>query len=207
MNCTLNGVAKHFNDHIIFSGVSLDIQRSHNYVILGGNGSGKSTLLKTIAGGISATEGTLTYTLDNKNVEHKDVYKHLAFCSPYMKLIEEFSFIELIEFQQKFKPFQSGLTPEKILEISGLNGIKTKPIRHFSSGMKQRVKLCLAVLSNAPLLLLDEPTSNLDPKGKVWYKDLLNTYSKEKTVIVASNHLEEEYPEAPTFIELSNYKH
>lgn len=206
MKCTLNAVAKHFNDHIIFSGINQNIESGKNYVILGGNGSGKSTLLKTIVGGVSVSEGSIEYTFNNKIVDYKDLHKHIAFCSPYMELIEEFSFAELISFQEKFKPFQKDLNAQQILELSGLNRIGDKPIRNFSSGMKQRVKLCLAIFSNVPLLLLDEPTSNLDPKGKAWYKEILNKHAQDKTVIVASNFLEEEFPEQPIFIELSNYK-
>ena len=206
MNCKLNAVAKHFNDHIIFSGINLEIESTKNYVILGGNGSGKSTLLKTIAGGVSVSEGSIEYSVNCSIIEYKDLHKNISFCSPYMELIEEFSFAELISFQGKFKPFQDGLNSKTILELSGLNRISNKPIRNFSSGMKQRVKLCLAIFSNASLLLLDEPTSNLDPKGKAWYRDILNKYTQNKTVIVASNFLEEEFPEHPVLIELSNYK-
>jgi ABC-type multidrug transport system ATPase subunit len=206
MNCKLNAVAKHFNDHIIFSGINLEIESTKNYVILGGNGSGKSTLLKTIAGGVSVSEGSIEYSIHATSIAYKDLHNNIAFCSPYMELIEEFSFAELIAFQGKFKPFQKGLSSAEILELSGLNRISNKPIRNFSSGMKQRVKLCLAIFSDARLLLLDEPTSNLDPKGKAWYKELLNKYTQNKTVIVASNFLEEEFPEHPIFIELSNYK-
>lgn len=206
MKCKLNAVAKHFNDHIIFSGINLEIESTKNYVILGGNGSGKSTLLKSIAGGVTFSEGSIEYSVNGESIEQKNLHKHIAFCSPYMELIEEFSFEELISFQEKFKPFQNGLQPSDILKLSGLNRIAEKPIRHFSSGMKQRVKLCLAIFSKAPLLLLDEPTSNLDPNGKKWYSEILNKYSQDKTVVVASNFLEEEYPEHPVLIELSHYK-
>ena len=206
MNCQLNSVGKYFNSHIIFSGISTQLQEKGNYVILGGNGSGKSTLLKTIAGGVSPSEGEITYSHQGQNIALTDLPKFLSFCSPYMEVIEEFTFEELITFQRKFKPFVDQLSAKEIILKSGLKGIARKPIRHFSSGMKQRVKLCMAILSNTPLLLLDEPTSNLDPKGKLWYKSLLNEYSQDKTVIVASNFLEEEYPEKPIFIELANYK-
>lgn len=206
MKCTLNAVAKHFNDHIIFSGINLEIESTKNYVIVGGNGSGKSTLLKSIAGGVTFSEGSIECSINGESIEQKNLHKHIAFCSPYMEIIEEFSFEELISFQEKFKPFNNGLQPSDIIKLSGLNKIAKKPIRHFSSGMKQRVKLCLAIFSEASLLLLDEPTTNLDPNGKKWYQEILNKYSQEKTVIVASNFLEEEFPEHPVFIELANYK-
>jgi ABC-type multidrug transport system ATPase subunit len=207
MECQLKGVGKQFNNHSIFSEVDFTFSAQKNYVILGGNGSGKSTLLKAIAGGIALSSGEISYTHNGNEINPEELPKYLGFCSPYMEVIEEFTFEELISFHKKFKPLKEGLTTNSIVEISGLKHIRNKPIRNFSSGMKQRVKLSLAVLSNCPLLLLDEPTSNLDPKGKLWYKELLSQYAADKTIIVASNFLEEEFPEHPVFLDLANYKH
>jgi len=206
MNCRLTEVGKDFNDHTIFANVSYTLEEKKNYVILGGNGSGKSTLLKIIAGGVSASEGIIEYTHNGKTLTPEELPKQISFSAPYMDVIEEFTFPELIEFQAQFKPFINQLSAIEIVEISKLQNIQNKPIRHFSSGMKQRVKLLLAILSDASLLLLDEPVSNLDPKGKIWYKQLLDTYSKDKTVVVSSNFLEEEFPENPNLIELANFK-
>ena len=206
MNCHLEGVAKYFNDHCIFSGITLNIESKNNYVILGGNGSGKSTLLKTIAGGVSASEGNISYSLNQNKIAHQELPKHITFSAPYMDVVEEFTFLELVEFQSKFKAFQNKMKPVDVLKISGLQRIQNKSIRNFSSGMKQRVKLSLAVLADAPLLLLDEPTSNLDPNGKAWYRELLANHAGDKTIIVASNFLEEEYPLNPTLIDLVKYK-
>ncbi len=206
MNCRLKEIGKDFNDHTIFSNISLQISEKKNYVILGGNGSGKSTLLKIIAGGVSASEGIIEYTYGGNGITREELPKHISFCAPYMDVIEEFTFPELIEFQAQFKPFINKLSAMDIIAISKLQNIHNKPIRHFSSGMKQRVKLLLAILSNTSLLLLDEPVSNLDPNGKLWYKQLLHDYAQDKTVIVSSNFQEEEFPENPIFIELANFK-
>ena len=100
---------------------------------------------------------------------------------------------ESIEFQAKFKPFRAGLTPEQIVEIIQLENAKNKQLKYFSSGMKQRVRLALAVLADTPLLLLDEPTSNLDKKAIDWYQQLVDAYSKNRLIIVASNQQEYEY--------------
>jgi len=206
MNCQLTEIGKDFNGHSIFSNLSLKIEEKKNYVILGGNGSGKSTLIKIIAGGVSASEGIIEYTQRGHQISPEELPKLISFSAPYMDVIEEFTFEELIHFQGKFKSFQGSLNAKDIVKISRLQNIHNKPIRYFSSGMKQRVKLSLAVLSNAPFLLLDEPVSNLDPKGKLWYKQLLVDYAQNKTIIVSSNFLEEEFPVAPTFIELANFK-
>ena len=113
---------------------------------------------------------------------------------------------ESIEFQEKFKPFQSGLTTKQIIELTGLEKSKDKQLKYYSSGMKQRVRLALAVLADTPLLLLDEPTSNLDKKAIDWYQKLVTDHSKERLIIVASNQQEYEYPFCTKELNIENYK-
>ena len=108
-------------------------------------------------------------------------------------MIEDFTLKELIEFQQSFRPFLPDVGVSQILETIQLSRFENKRIKTYSSGMKQRVRLALTVMSDTPVLLLDEPTSNLDPLGRKWYQELINKYMRDRTVIVASNHLEEEY--------------
>ena len=204
MKCELIDLGKSYNHFPVFRKLNYTIESGGHYVILGGNGSGKSTLLKIIAGGVDPTEGVINYLLNSKSISRSNLPQHISFCSPYMDVIEEFTFKELIDFQSKFKPFS--LNKEEILEISRLRNIDDKLIRHFSSGMKQRVKLTLAFAADVDMVLLDEPTSNLDQNGKKWYRKQLDRFGKDKTVVVASNHQEEEYPSEPNFIDITDYK-
>jgi ABC-type multidrug transport system ATPase subunit len=192
--------------HALFRSLTCTFDSAKNYVSVGGNGSGKSTLLKIIAGGTDSTEGKIEYSSKGKNIDRATLPEYISFCSPYMDLIEEFTFLEIIKYQKKFKAFKSGLSVSDIIDISTLKGIDNKPIRNYSSGMKQRIKLTLAATADVEMILLDEPTSNLDPAGKKWYSSLLDTFGKDKTIIVASNHQEEEYPENPMFIHIADYK-
>ena len=93
-----------------------------------------------------------------------------------------------MKFHQQFKPFRAGINTQDIIELFPSGGLaKHKPVKHFSSGMKQRLKLALAIFSCAPILLLDEPTSNLDKNGRVWYHDELIKNRENKIVIICSN--------------------
>jgi ABC-type multidrug transport system ATPase subunit len=92
------------------------------------------------------------------------------------------------------------------MEITQLEKAKNKQLKYFSSGMKQRVRLALAVLCDSPLLLLDEPTSNLDKKAIDWYQQLVTDHSKNRLIIVASNQQEYEYPFCNKTLMVEDYK-
>lgn len=193
MQLLLNSIGKRFGNEWIFKNINLTINKENNLVILGGNGSGKSTLLGIISGFMQASAGDIKYVYNNQEIFKEYIYKHISIAAPYLELIEEYSAIESIIFQAKFKPFINQLSASEILEISGLNYTKNKAVKDFSSGMKQRLKLTLAILTDAPLLLLDEPCSNLDKKAADWYDSMINQYANNKLIIVCSNHLSHEY--------------
>ena len=207
MQITLSNIGKRYNYEWIFRNFNYEFALGNNYVILGANGSGKSTLLQLIAGNLIASEGTIAYhDHTQKTIEAEKLFKHLSFASPYLELYEEFTLTEAIAFQGKFKPYLEDLTTPAFIELIELEKSKNKQIKYYSSGMKQRVRLALAILCNTPLLLLDEPTSNLDKKAIDWYLNLVTKYGKNRLIIVASNQIEYEYPFCNKFVEIDNYK-
>jgi ABC-type multidrug transport system ATPase subunit len=111
---------------------------------------------------------------------------------------------EFLSFHFKFKNLSAGYTIEKIIDISGLKEAKDKFIKNFSSGMKQRVKLATVFFSESQIILLDEPTTNLDVKGVEWYDEMLKTINN-KMVLIGSN-LEREYRQCNTILNISDYK-
>ena len=123
-----------------------------------------------------------------------------------MELLEELNLGEHIAFHAGLKPFRAGLTPAQIPALMGLEKARNKQIRHFSSGMKQRVKLALAILSNTPLLCLDEPCSNLDQPAITWYQNLISNHSDGRLILVCSNQQNQEYPFCKTGIRMEDYK-
>lgn len=206
MQIKLNNIGKRYNYEWIFRKVNYEFTSDNNYVILGGNGSGKSTLLQVITGNLMQSEGELNYTISDSKIENEKIFKHLSFAAPYLDLFEEFTLAESIEFQAKFKPFYKELDTKKIIELTQLENAKDKQIKVYSSGMKQRVRLALAILSDTPLLLLDEPTSNLDKKAIDWYQNLINNYSKNRLIFVCSNQQEYEYPFCNKQLFIEEYK-
>ena len=176
-----------------FKKVNYEFKIPGTYVIKGSNGSGKSTLLKIISGHLSPSEGLQKLTLNSKEIPIENWPREIAYAAPYVDLIEEMSLIEFLEFYTKFKPLREGVNHDDFIEITYLENSKDKLIANFSSGMKQRLKLGLAWLSDVSIILLDEPCSNLDKKGIQWYKDLANKYSKDKLIIVCSNNIQDEF--------------
>ncbi|MBE0647213.1 MAG: ABC transporter ATP-binding protein [Bacteroidales bacterium] len=187
MTITLNGIGKKFNTEWIFRNLTSRFETGERVVFTGRNGSGKSTLLQVIAGNIHHTEGSIEYSLNGRMISDTEIFRHLSLVAPYQELIEEFTLREMLEFHFSFKPLVNGFTVPKIIDLLSFSQAKTKPITKYSSGMKQRVKLVCALLSDTPLLFLDEPTTNLDKAGIDFYLNLVNDHAKGRTILVCSN--------------------
>jgi ABC-type multidrug transport system ATPase subunit len=190
---TLNRAGKKYYREWIFRNANAAFLPGKSAVILGPNGSGKSTLLQVIAGAVLPSEGEVIYENNGQPVSQEDVFRHVSFASPYLELIEEFTLKEIVEFHFKFKSTARGMNRQEILELTGLKEKSDQVYKFFSSGMKQRVKLALAIFSDSPVLLLDEPCSNLDKTGVAWYSEMISAYCTERIVIVASNQNKDEY--------------
>ncbi|MEZ5038983.1 MAG: ABC transporter ATP-binding protein [Saprospiraceae bacterium] len=187
MRIELEGVAKRFRMEWILRQVNLQMESGHSYAISGPNGSGKSTLLKILAGHLTPSRGKVAFSIGGNTLPKEEIYQHLCLAAPYIELIEEFTLKEALHFHQGFKPFLDGLGPQDIIQLLGLEKSTHKTVRDFSSGMRQRLKLALALCSQANILILDEPTSNLDAQGVEWYRALIDTYARDRLLIVASN--------------------
>jgi ABC-type multidrug transport system ATPase subunit len=187
MIITLNGIGKKFNSEWIFRNLTERFESGERIVITGRNGSGKSTLMQVIAGNIHASTGSIEYILHGKRVQDTEIFRHLSLVAPYQELIEEFTLQEMLEFHFSFKPLVPGFTISGIIDLLDFSQATSKPIFKYSSGMKQRVKLVCAILSDTPLLFLDEPTTNLDKSGIKFYEELVNDYTQDRTILVCSN--------------------
>ncbi len=189
INCT--GLGKRYNRDWIFRNFNHQFIGGSRYALTGPNGSGKSTLLQIIAGALVSSEGKLEYTLSEKVQDPDKIFNLVAFSAPYLDLIEEMTIAELLQFHQKFKPFLPGIDVKEIVSVMGLQTSVNKQIRYYSSGMKQRVKLAQAVFSNVPVLLLDEPCTNLDAAGYDLYNNLIKNYCMNRLIIISSNDVNE----------------
>jgi ABC-type multidrug transport system ATPase subunit len=205
MNITLQNIGRRFNREWIFRGIDYTFENTGSYAVLGANGSGKSTLLQVLNGSLVPSEGVISYFDSDKNVEATDVFSHLSLAAPYLEVIEEFSLNEMIDFHFKFKQFKAGMDKNAVADILNLEGSRNKLIKYFSSGMKQRLKLALAFCADTPMLMLDEPTSNLDTQGIDWYLGLVEQFSENRLTIVCSNQ-EHEYSFCTNRLSISDYK-
>lgn len=203
MQITLTNTGKRYNREWIFRHVDRIFLPGNAYAITGPNGSGKSTLLQVIAGAVLHSEGSIEYKEGENLVESIQAHKHLSLAAPYLELIEEMTATELLEFHATFKKLIKSI-PEILEEVS-LTNAAHKQIRYFSSGMKQRLKLAQAFFSEISVLLLDEPTTNLDEDGIALYHKLIRNYATGKTVIVSSND-KIEYDFCKEIISIIDYK-
>lgn len=204
MEIVANNLAKRFERNWLFRGLTHTFEPHKKYAIIGANGSGKSTLLQILAGFIPPTSGQVNYfSKDGKPIS--DPLGKITFASPAMELIEEFTLHELLHFHYRIQGIPPGQSIATLADKFQLTHALRKPIRHFSSGMKQRVKLGLAFYSMAEVIFIDEPTTNLDKKGIEWYRQLLLS-AKERCVLIASN-LEHEYAEmVQAHIDIQQYR-
>ena len=201
MQISLEQACKRFNKEWIFKNLNFQFEAGKHYALVGNNGSGKSTLLQIIAGYSDLTKGSISWS----PFDAINIYEQISFAAPYLELVEEFTATEQFEFQAQFKPIQKDLSTEKILELIGLKNAAHKQIRYYSSGMKQRLKLALAIFSDCPILLLDEPCSNLDKEGYALYDTLIKEYAMHKLIIVGSND-PAEYHFCKAQVNLMDYK-
>lgn len=206
MKIVLSTVGKRFNHTWIFKNIDFEFETGKPYVILGPNGSGKSTLIQLIAGFMLPTEGTVKYFSGNKAIESENIFKSISIAAPYMQLIEELTVEEFINFYFQFKSFTPGYNTSQIIEMGSFKKDQNKQLKYFSSGMKQRLRLALAILSDTPILLLDEPLSNIDNLGTLWYKELMNQFSPNRIVVICSNQQGDEYEFCKAQINIEDFK-
>lgn len=204
MEIHLHHIAKKFKKEWIFKDLSYSFSFGKSYAIVGYNGSGKSTFIQVLAGVIPPTKGEIKLTIENGElVSDDDFYSYISMAAPYMELIEELTLAESINFHEKFKPLL--LSQNEFLAKCYLIEHRHKKIGEFSSGMKQRFKLGLAMFSSSPCVILDEPTSNLDEQGCNWYLENVKAIMKDKLLIISSND-KSEYSFCDESLDITNFK-
>ncbi|HNB80569.1 MAG TPA: ATP-binding cassette domain-containing protein [Chitinophagaceae bacterium] len=198
----VSGLEKQFGSDRLFRNLDMELHAPESLAILGANGSGKSTLLKLLATSLLPGKGQVQYLENGRILKSEEVYKSISFCAPYLEVIEEFNLQEFFEYHFSFK--KNLLPVPDIIQLTGLSHTGSKSIEKFSSGMKQRVKLAQAILSDTPVLLLDEPCTNLDEEGIALYYHMMKEFTRDRIVVVASND-EKEYRVCSRQFNLAGY--
>jgi ABC-type multidrug transport system ATPase subunit len=156
---------------------------------------------------IPQSAGVIKYSgrPDSIVVDAEFIYQHISFAAPYLDLIEEFTLREHVDFHFKSRRARLGRSTDEMIQFMSLQKASEKRIGDYSSGMKQRVKLGLALLTDASIVFLDEPGSNLDTTAFDWYYQNLLTLPPETTILIASNN-PKEYPENSKILNISIFK-
>ena len=187
MKVTLFDVGKHYPSGWVIKHANHTFQPGSITGISGSNGSGKSTLLNIISSRLSPNEGKLSYELFGREISLEHVPLQVTHCAPAISLVNKLTIKKTLSFHFKFRQLIDGESIESLLENIWLDHVQDKQVNELSSGMQQRLKLALAFFTKTSLVLLDEPTSNLDEKGVQLFKKLMKSYSFDRTFVVASN--------------------
>ena len=189
MKFEIEQLAKAYNGCTIFKDLSYQFTPGKSYVIAGANGSGKSTLLRILGGLIRPTAGKITMEIEGKTLQHPhERGQYLGYISPDLNLYDQLSAFENLSFFASLKGIDSGR--ERMLALLGevqLQEHSDQTVAAFSTGMKQRLKLAYALLHQPLILLLDEPTTNLDQWGKELVERIILRQRHKGIVIMASN--------------------
>lgn len=202
----LKNAGKRYNSEWIFKNLDATFKSGSSTVFLGGNGSGKSTALRSVFGYAPLSQGEVVYSFHSKPVKQSEAYKYFSICAPYLELYEELTLDELAKFHFSLKPSLPKIQVSLFSEIIDLKKAADKPVKYFSSGMKQRVRIGLALLSDVAAIFLDEPTSNLDRKAIEWYRNTIEEFKMDRILLVASNQQEDEYFFCDEKIEIEKFK-
>lgn len=195
-------ISKQYNQLAVIHDFSHSFKSQTTYGIIGSNGSGKSTLLKILAGYITPQSGTLSCSIDEKKIAIEQLYRHVSFMAPYIDLIDDFTLRENMEFHFAHKK-TVGPTIEEIMALMQLP--TEKRIKDFSSGMKQKLKLTICVLSDSDILIIDEPGSFLDQTAKTYFQSILQQYNNNRLTIIASNE-KNDLESCEEILNIENYK-
>jgi heme exporter protein A len=173
---------------MIFKDVSFEVSHGEVFGITGKNGTGKSTLMKIVAGVLSSSRGTVTFERDAQAIPHDHAYRHIGYAAPYLELFDEFSAEENIRLFARIRGKSFSFeTARALLAGVGLPVDRKDPIRAFSSGMRQRMKMIFAIAHKPAVLLLDEPISNLDAEGIAMVYSLVEAQKRHGSVVIATN--------------------
>ncbi len=186
---TASNLKKVFNRRVIFQNISFSVQQKQTLLVTGRNGSGKSTLVKILSDVLSPTEGSVSISPigSEKNFQRTST---IGLVSPYLQMYDEFSAEENLQYALAIRGMRTESSfIQSLLKKVFLYERRNDAVRTYSSGMKQRMKYAFALVHNPSILILDEPTSNLDAEGIAMVKEIMHEHREKGILIVATNDL------------------
>lgn len=201
---SLRGLVRRYGDRVALDGVDLDLPEGQTLAVLGPNGSGKSTLLRVLATLLRPSGGEASVLGARLPGEAWQVRGRVGYLGHQPLLYRDLTGRENLVLQARLNGLDQEGAAESIerdLELVGMSSRADEAVGGYSAGMRQRISICRAVLTRPPLLLLDEPDSNLDPDGRVAVRDLIGPASGRTRVLV-SHEPERALAEADLFLRL-----
>ena len=185
-------ISHKFNKRTIFSNISFAVESCCSLVLIGPNGSGKTTLVKIICRLLRPTSGKLLIYQDSQVTDSHRLYSTVGLVGPYLQLYNNLTALENYTFFSRIRglPVDVNFFRELMRQF-GLKGREMDELRTYSSGMLQRAKYVMALIHRPEILILDEPTSNLDEEGVKIVYELIQKQRKDKILILATNEPEE----------------
>ena len=190
MSIEVHAISKNYGAQKALDQVSFTIQKGEIVGFLGPNGAGKSTLMKILTTYLSADEGTATVNGFDVSTAQKSVQKSIGYLPEHNPLYLDLYVREYLEFNASVYNVSASRIDEVIL-LTGLTAERHKKIGQLSKGYRQRVGLANALLHNPDVLILDEPTTGLDPNQLVEIRNVIRNVGKDKTVFLSTHIMQE----------------
>lgn len=208
MKC--HNLAKYYGKTEVFRGLNFQISDHAVVGIKGPNGSGKSTLLKCLAGLLRPSQGKVTWLFDEKKIEQRLIRYQIGFTAPYIQLYQDLTVHENLIFLSQVRPayiesftLSSKNNPEYLKTLFEIDTIASRTFGTLSSGQQQRVKLAAALTHSPPVLMLDEPGSNLDQDGFSLVKKMIARQQQLGGMVFLASNRQEELAFCTNVIELN----
>ncbi|MCL1696157.1 MULTISPECIES: ABC transporter ATP-binding protein [unclassified Lysinibacillus] len=190
-----NQLTKIYKKQPVLHDVSIELKEGRIYGLIGENGAGKSTLMKIISGISFQTEGSFELFGKSSDKEIQQQRKRIASMIEQPAISPDMTAKGNLKYHRYMRGIPNEELEDEILQLVGLTGTNNKKAKHFSLGMKQRLGIAIALLTNPELLILDEPVNGLDPQGVVEIRQLLTRLCEERqmTILISSHNLPELY--------------
>lgn len=190
MSIEVQNISKNYGEQKALDNVSFSVKKGEIVGFLGPNGAGKSTLMKILTTYLTADEGTASVNGSNVAHSQKEVQKSVGYLPEHNPLYLDLYVKEYLAFNADvYKVAKSRI--DEVIALTGLTPESHKKIGELSKGYRQRVGLATALLHNPEVLILDEPTTGLDPNQLVEIRDLIKNIGKDKTVFLSTHIMQE----------------
>lgn len=200
------GLGKRYGYRLLFRDLTFRLTPGGSLAVTGANGSGKSTLLRMLAGLLTPSHGRVELNKNGVPLSRQDHPLHVGLVAPYLNVYDGFSARENLQFLARARGIEAGrVRIDDMLEYVALSSRSDDPVSTFSSGMKQRVKFAAALLARPPLLLLDEPSVNLDAAGLEMVERITEDQRSGGGLLVVATNDDREAERYERVLRIENY--